>query len=80
MVLLEQLGSSLLIQEQNFNNFWNHVFKAYGEFGKQIQAENLEELVADPTFCNDNILEEIKSFLIFIKNGQTKVCVLSRPF
>ena len=30
--------------------------KAYREFGKRIQVENSEELVADPIFCNDNIL------------------------
>ena len=78
VVLLEQLGSSLPIQEQNF---LNHAFKAYREFGKQIQTENLEELVADPIFCKDNILAEIKLFFFFfIKSGQTKVCVLSKPF
>ena len=56
MLLLEQLGSSLPTQENNFNMFWIHVFKAYREFGKHMQVENSEELVADPIFCNDNIL------------------------
>ena len=36
--------------------FWIHVFKVYREFGKRIQVENSEELVADPIFGNDNIL------------------------
>ena len=56
VLLLEQLGSSLPTQENNFNMFWIHVFKAYREFGKHMQVENSEELVADPIFCNDNIL------------------------
>ena len=29
---------------------------AYKEFGKQIHVENSEELVAEPIFCNQNIL------------------------
>ena len=56
MLLLEQLGSSLPTQEKNFNMFWIQLFKAYRDFGKRIQVENSEELVADPIFCNDNIL------------------------
>ena len=29
---------------------------AYKEFSKQIHVENSEELVAEPIFCNQNIL------------------------
>ena len=29
---------------------------AYKEFGKQIHVENSEELIAEPIFCNQNIL------------------------
>ena len=56
VLLLEQLGSSLPTQEKNFNMLWIHVFKAYRDFGKHMQVEYSEELVADPIFCNDNIL------------------------
>ena len=33
-----------------------HIFMAYKEFSKQIHVENSEELVAEPFFCNQNIL------------------------
>ena len=56
MLLLEQLGSSLPTEEHNFNKFWIHVLKAYREFGKQIQVEKSEELVAYPFFSDDNIV------------------------
>ena len=53
--------------------FWIHVFKAYREFGKRIQVENSEELVADPIFCNDNILVGNKPgffvVVFYIKSG-----------
>ena len=65
VLLLEQLGSSLPTQEKNFNMFWINVFKAYREFGKHMQVENSEELVADPIFCNDNILVGNKTFFFF---------------
>ena len=52
----EQLGSSFHFQEHEVNKFWSHVFTAYEEFGKQIHVENSEELVAEPVFCNQNIL------------------------
>ena len=52
----EQLGSSLHFQEHEVNKFWSHVFMAYKELGKQIHVENSEELVAEPIFCNQNIL------------------------
>ena len=29
---------------------------AYKEFGKQIHVEKSDELVAEPIFCNQNIL------------------------
>ena len=38
------------------NKFWSHIFMAYKEFGKQIHVDNSEELVAEPIFCNQNIL------------------------
>ena len=66
VLLLEQLGSSLPTQENNFNMFWIHVFKAYREFGKHMQVENSEELVADPIFCNDNILVGNKTVFFFL--------------
>ena len=51
-----ELGSSVHFQEHEVNKFWSHVFMAYKEFGKQIHVENSEELVAEPIFCNQNIL------------------------
>ena len=68
----EQLGSSL--QEHEVNKFWSHVFMAYKEFGKQIHVENSEELVAEPIFCNQNILVGNR-IIFFIKTGLTKACV-----
>ena len=38
---------------------------AYKEFGKQIHVENSEELVAEPVFCNQNILVGNRSFFCF---------------
>ena len=52
--------------------FWIHVFKAYREFGKHMQVENSEELVADPIFCNDNILVETKLFFLKKKKEKKK--------
>ena len=51
-----ELGSSLHFQEHEVNKFWSHVFMAYKEFSKQTHVENSEELVAEPFFCNQNIL------------------------
>ena len=47
-------------QENNFNHFWIHVFKAYKEFDKQIHVENCEELVAYHILCSHNNLVGIK--------------------
>ena len=47
---------------------------AYKEFGKQIRVENSEELVAEPIFCNQNILVG-NGIILFIKTGLTKACV-----
>ena len=47
---------------------------AYKEFGKQIHVENSEELVAEPVFCNQNILVGNRIFFK-IKTGLTKACV-----
>ena len=66
VVWFEQLGSSLHFQEHKVNKFWSHVFMAYKEFSKQIHVENSEELVAEPIFCNQNIL---------VGNRITKACV-----
>ena len=38
---------------------------AYKEFGKQIHVENSEELVAEPVFCNQNIV--VGNRIIFYK-------------
>ena len=76
MLLLEQLGSSLPTQEKNFNMFWIHVFKAYREFGKRIQVENSEELVADPIFCNNNILVGNKTGFFNKKWIDKSVCFI----
>ena len=65
MAWFEQLGSSLHFQKLEVNKFWSHVFMASKEFGKQIHIENSEELVAEPIFCNQNILV----------GSYTKVCV-----
>ena len=54
VLLLEQLGSSLPIEE-NLNKFWTRVFQAYNEFGRKIHVEKSEELIAEPIFCNGNI-------------------------
>ena len=53
--MLEQLGSSLPIEELRLNTFWNDVFQAYKQFGRKIQVESSEELAAEPIFCNDKI-------------------------
>ena len=74
VVWFEQLGSSLHFQEHTVNKFWSHVFMAYKEFGKQIYVENSEELVAEPIFCNQNILVGNR-IIFFIKTGLTKACV-----
>ena len=50
-----------------------HVFKAYKEFGKQIQLENSEKLVAEPVFYNQDIL--VLFFFFFFFNGFTKARV-----
>ena len=64
MSWFERLGSSLHFQEHEVNKFWSHVFMAYKEFGKQIiHVENSEELVAEPIFCNQNILVGNRFFL-----------------
>ena len=47
---------------------------AYKEFGKQIHVENSEELVAEPIFCNQNILFGNRFFFLK-KTGLTKACV-----
>ena len=39
---------------------------AYKEVGKQIHVEISEELVAEPVFCNQNILVENR--IMFYKN------------
>ena len=62
----EQLGSSLHFQEHEVNKFWSQVFMAYKEVGKQIHVEISEELVAEPVFCNQNILVENR--IMFYKN------------
>ena len=73
VVWFEQLGSSLHFQEHEVNKFRSHVFMAYKEFGKQIHVENSEELVAEPIFCNQNIL--VGNRIIFYKNWIDKgVC------
>ena len=40
---------------------------AYKEFGKQIHAENSEELVAEPIFSNQNIL--VGNRIIFLNKN-----------
>ena len=67
VVWFEQLGSSLHFQEHKVNKFWSHVFMAYKEFDKQIHVENSEELVAEPVFCNQNILVGNRIFFFYIK-------------
>ena len=64
VVWFEQLGSSLHFQEHEVNKFRSHVFMAYKEFGKQIHVENSEELVAEPIFCNQNILVGNRIFFL----------------
>ena len=55
VTLLEQLGSSLPVEELHLNKFWNDVFQAYKQFGRKIQVESSDELAAEPIFCNDKI-------------------------
>ena len=48
---------------------------AYKEFSKQIHVENSEELVAEPIFCNQNILVGNRIFFFLNKNWIDKgVC------
>ena len=53
--MLEQLGSSLPIEELHLNKFWNDVFQACKQFDRKIQADSSDELAAEPIFCNDKI-------------------------
>ena len=53
VTVLEQLGSSLPIEELRLNTFWNDVFQAYKQFGRKIQVESSDELAAVPIFLND---------------------------
>ena len=53
--MLEQPGSSLLIEELRLNQFWNDVFQAYKQFGRKIRVQSSEELAAEPISCNDQI-------------------------
>ena len=48
---------------------------AYKEFGKQIYVENSEELVAEPIFCNQNILVGNRIIFLYKKKELTKACV-----
>ena len=61
VLLLEQLGSSLNVEEQHANKFCVQVFQACREFEKP----------EGPLFCNDNITE-----LCLTKNGLIMVCVI----
>jgi len=51
VLLLEQLGSSLNVEEQLANKFCVQVFQACREFSRKVHSEKPEE----PLFCNDNI-------------------------
>ena len=55
VTLLEQLGSSLPIEELHLNKFWNDVFQAYKQLDRKIQVESSDKLAEDPIFCNDKI-------------------------
>ena len=57
IILIEQLGTSLPVNEHGItNSFWVDVFGAYREFGKSIHSENTEGIIAKPILCNDNIM------------------------
>ena len=64
--MLEQLGSSLPIEELRLNTFWNDVFQAYKQFGRKIQVESSDELAAEPIYCNDKI--QVRNRSICYKN------------
>ena len=51
VLLLEQLGSSLSVEEQLVNKFCVQVFQACREFSRKVHTEKPKE----PHFCNDNI-------------------------
>ena len=55
VTLLEQLGSSLPIEELHLHKFWNDVFQANQWSGGKTQVENSEKLAVEPIFCNDKI-------------------------
>ena len=65
MILIEQLGTSLPVNEQGTkNSFWVDVFRADTEFGKSNTSENTEELMAEPICYNGNIKIGIKTVSI----------------
>ena len=70
VTLLEQLGSSLPIEELHLNQSWNDVFQAYKQFGWKIQVESSDKLAEDPIFCNDKIQVGNKKYLLQKLNRQ----------
>ena len=51
VLLLEQVGSSLNVEEQHANTFCVQVFQACREFSRKVPPEKPEETL----FCNENI-------------------------
>ena len=66
--MLEQLGSSLPIEELHLNKFWNDVFQAYKQFGRKIQVESLDELAAEPAMIRFRLEIEVSVYKNWIDN------------
>ena len=77
-VTLEQLESSLPIEDLHLNEFWNDVFQAYKQFGRKIQVKSSDELAAEPIFCNDKI--QVGNRSICYKNWIDNKCSVLRTF
>ena len=54
LILLDHLGSSFLVDQDNVSSFWI-ILLMHIELGKAIRLEIAEELIAEPMFCGANI-------------------------
>ena len=76
VTLLEQLGSSLPIEELHLNTFWNDVFQAYKQLDRKIQVESSDELAAEPAMIRFRLEIEVS----VTKTGLTMDRFLLRIF
>ena len=55
MLFLEKVGTNICVKGYR-SKFWSDVFKAYQELGKKVMPEKIEEILAEPLFCNTAIM------------------------